>query len=154
MQLGSLSVSIEAMRERGAFFPEETVVAVLLDLASGLAWMHRNFLAHRDIKPANAFVCADGSVKVSLRHPSDRPPLSEDSQGVRQERVGHRAGLHHDHTPKTRAYCPPSFGSKTGSSAGPPRLASVPTPLAKVDAMRATAASDFVCRLAIWGPVG
>lgn len=64
--MGSLSVSIEAMRQRrNAFFSEEAVVAVLLDVASGLAWMHRNFLAHRDIKPENVFVCADGSVKVS-----------------------------------------------------------------------------------------
>ena len=64
IQMGSLASSINAMRNRRAFFPEETVVAVLLDLASGLAWMHRNFLAHRDIKPENAFISAEGSVKV------------------------------------------------------------------------------------------
>jgi len=62
--MGSLASSINAMRNRRAFFPEETVVAVLLDLASGLAWMHRNFLAHRDIKPENAFISAEGSVKI------------------------------------------------------------------------------------------
>jgi serine/threonine protein kinase len=62
--LGTLQSIIDKMRSRQAFFPVEVVVAVLLDLASGLAWMHRNLLAHRDIKPDNAFISASGVVKV------------------------------------------------------------------------------------------
>jgi serine/threonine protein kinase len=63
-QFGNLQSIIDKMRSRQAFFPVEVVVAVLLDLASGLAWMHRNLLAHRDIKPDNAFISASGVVKV------------------------------------------------------------------------------------------
>ena len=76
-QLGNLQSIIDIMRSRRAFFPVEVVVAVLLDLASGLAWMHRNLVAHRDIKPDNAFISASGVVKVP-DSPAHHPPVSRE----------------------------------------------------------------------------
>jgi serine/threonine protein kinase len=62
--LGDLQTLIDAADAMQQPFTEGMVLAVLLDMCSGVAWMHRNSIAHRDIKPENVFVGADGVSKL------------------------------------------------------------------------------------------
>ena len=63
-QLGDLGSLIAKMNARGELFAEEFVMAVLLDLAHGIAMLHQNRICHRDLKPPNVFISKEGIFKV------------------------------------------------------------------------------------------
>jgi hypothetical protein len=64
-ELGDLASLIASMAARSEPFPEDFIITALIDLASGLAKMHSNYICHRDLKPANCFIHADGVFKVA-----------------------------------------------------------------------------------------
>jgi len=44
---------------------DEQTWDILLQVASGLSYLHDNNIVHGDIKPSNLLVASDGTVKVS-----------------------------------------------------------------------------------------
>jgi tetratricopeptide (TPR) repeat protein len=50
--------------ERAAHVPPNERLRLLLDMLSGLAYIHRRDIIHRDLKPANVLVDAGGQVRV------------------------------------------------------------------------------------------
>lgn len=53
---GDLSEKIRGQRDLNILFPEGTVLLWLLQLLSGVDYLHANKMMHRDIKPANIFL--------------------------------------------------------------------------------------------------
>lgn len=43
----------------------ETIIRIMTDLCSGLAYAHKNGIIHRDIKPANLIITNDGTAKIT-----------------------------------------------------------------------------------------
>lgn len=62
--LGDLQTLIDVAIHMKFKFTAETVMAVLVHLCKGVAWMHHNSVAHRDIKPENVFLDSDGVPKL------------------------------------------------------------------------------------------
>jgi serine/threonine protein kinase len=54
----------EVLRSNGPVTPQQAT-DVAIEVASALAFAHRNGVVHRDIKPANILVGHDGRVKVA-----------------------------------------------------------------------------------------
>lgn len=52
-------------RHKGEVFPVERALAIVRQVASGLAVVHDKGLVHRDVKPANILFRADGSVVLT-----------------------------------------------------------------------------------------
>lgn len=52
-------------RHKGEVFPVERAMAIVRQIASGLAVVHDKGLVHRDVKPANILFRADGSVVLT-----------------------------------------------------------------------------------------
>jgi serine/threonine protein kinase len=73
LQLGDLQTLIDAAIHMKLKFTAEMVMAVLVNLCKGVAWMHHNSVAHRDIKPENVFLDSDGVPKV---HSPALPPAT------------------------------------------------------------------------------
>jgi NIMA (never in mitosis gene a)-related kinase len=56
---GDLSVMLKRRRRR--FLPEKRVWRIVLQIFSGLGYLHKNRILHRDMKTANCFLCKNKS---------------------------------------------------------------------------------------------
>lgn len=61
---GDLSSLISSTRSNGQQISEDTILAVLLQSAEALDYIHASRILHRDIKSSNIFLTADGDVKL------------------------------------------------------------------------------------------
>ena len=61
---GSLADRIQKVREGGALIPVEDVVWIGMDVAKGLAELHKRDIVHRDVKPSNIFLDKAGKAKI------------------------------------------------------------------------------------------
>jgi serine/threonine protein kinase len=57
--------SLEAILTQQGALPAETVIHVLRQVASGIAYAHQRMVVHRDVKSANILVERDGRVMIS-----------------------------------------------------------------------------------------
>ncbi|XP_021253146.1 serine/threonine-protein kinase 16 isoform X2 [Numida meleagris] len=56
---GTLWSEVEALREKGAFMPEQRILLILHGICSGLQAIHSKGYAHRDLKPTNVLLDED-----------------------------------------------------------------------------------------------
>merc|ERR1712130_962098 len=73
---GSLGMQIKQKKDLGEHFSEAELAKVLVDVMSGLKYMHSKQLAHLDIKPDNIFISREREVQSFIRSASF---LSHDS---------------------------------------------------------------------------
>lgn len=57
--------SLEAVLERQGALPIETVIHILRQVGSGLAYAYQRMVVYRDVKSANILVERDGRVMIS-----------------------------------------------------------------------------------------
>jgi serine/threonine-protein kinase len=53
----------DIINEEGSL-PENKVIEIGTNIASGLSWIHQNDIIHRDIKPENIMIDINGRVKL------------------------------------------------------------------------------------------
>lgn len=76
------------LKERGGKLPPDEAVALIRDIAQGLAYAHRKNLVHRDIKPANVLLAREGGglvpkiVDFGLARVGSDSELSIDNAGM------------------------------------------------------------------------
>lgn len=54
----------DVIEQQGGKLPVADAVAIVKQIASGLAFLHHNGLVHRDIKPQNVFLCVGGRITI------------------------------------------------------------------------------------------
>ena len=66
-------------------FPLYDACEVMLQLTSGVDYIHRHGIVHRDLKPDNLFYMSDGTLKISdfgIAAPIGTPPIGDSVQGT------------------------------------------------------------------------
>lgn len=71
----------QMIKDRETHFPETTIKQILLQVMSGLAFMHRHGFFHRDLKPENILCCGPDTIKIAdfglAREIRSRPPYTD-----------------------------------------------------------------------------
>jgi serine/threonine-protein kinase len=62
---GSLQQQIEKAKQNGKPFSDEETVRMGIDIAAGLAALHKKDVVHRDLKPSNILIDDKGVLKIS-----------------------------------------------------------------------------------------
>lgn len=71
----------QMIKDRETHFPESTLKSILLQVMSGLAFMHRHGFFHRDLKPENILCSGSETIKIAdfglAREIRSRPPYTD-----------------------------------------------------------------------------
>ena len=89
---GSLGMQIKQKKALGEHFSEAELAKVLVDVMSGLKYMHSKQLAHLDIKPDNIFISREREVSTSRTEEKTSDFDEEDLFDEEEEEVCYKIG--------------------------------------------------------------
>ena len=89
---GSLGMQIKQKKDLGEHFSEAELAKVLVDVMSGLKYMHSKQLAHLDIKPDNIFISREREVSTSKTEEKTSDFDEEDLFEEEEEEVCYKIG--------------------------------------------------------------